>query len=97
MKKSKLKIVGKLPSFIEIANDLWGENADIDSDGNSKHPSSTDWNELTLILRSDVTQRIDINPDKNQKDQLILESSNSDLHKKVITFLTNYGAVTELQ
>ena len=68
-----------------------GKDADIDSDGNSDHPSSTDWNELTLVLRSDESQRVDIDPTGD--NHLSISSENSEILRKVVSFLCNYGTI----
>mgnify|MGYP000382978122 CR=1 FL=1 len=62
---------GPRPEYYAIAEHLWGKGIDIDSDGNSKTPDSKEWTELTLINRSDDSQRIDIDP--AQESPLVLE------------------------
>ena len=90
--KTKIELVGSLPPYYKIAYSLWGQDADFDSDGNSYEPESTSWTELTLILRSDENQRIDIDP-VEEKDSLILKTTSSELEEKVIQFLQNHGAI----
>lgn len=92
MIKQKLEVIDKMPPFYKIADALWGVGANIDSDGNSVAPDSTDWTELTLILRSDETQRIDIDPIEESND-LMLRSESSDLLHKALSYLKNYGAI----
>lgn len=92
MIKQKLKVINKLPPYYKIADALWGADANIDSDGDSVTPDSTAWTELTLILRSDETQRIDIDPIEESKD-LMLKSGSSDLLHKTLSYLKNYGSI----
>jgi hypothetical protein len=70
---------------------LWGKGVDIDSDGNSQYPESTNWNELTLILRSDISQRVDIDPIEDGK--LKIKSEDHDLLVKVSSYLRDCEAV----
>ena len=53
---------GPRPFFGDVAEHLWGPGRDIDSDGNADDPLSDRWTELTLILRPDYEQRVDIDP-----------------------------------
>ncbi|KQU08366.1 hypothetical protein ASG68_22510 [Rhizobium sp. Leaf453] len=62
MCKFILSSVGQRPPYYEVAEHLWGVGCNIDSDGNSSTPDATDWTELTLSLRPDNSQRVDIDP-----------------------------------
>ena len=94
MHSQKLKRIGKsLPPYYEIAVFLWGVEADIDSDGNSENPDSLDWTELTLILRSNPEQRIEIDPDPNEDDLLIVKSEVEELVLNTIDFLKSRNVV----
>ena len=59
------------PKYSLVAEHLWGNSIDIDSDGDSKTPNDKNWTELTLINRSSPSQRIDIDP--VHKNPLILK------------------------
>ena len=87
-----MEVIGALPPYYEIAYSLWGKAADFDSDGNSYDPESRTWTELSLILRSDKNQRIDIDPTADQ-NRLELKTTSIELKEKVIEFLQNYGAI----
>ena len=50
------------PKYYLVAEHLWGNTNEIDSDGDSKTPDDKNWTELTLINRSNQNQRIDIDP-----------------------------------
>ncbi|HRH76894.1 MAG TPA: hypothetical protein PK129_06050 [Cellvibrionaceae bacterium] len=91
MPERNIELIGEMPPYYEIADFLWGSDADIDSDGNSENPVSTTWNELTLILRSDLSQRVDIDPAEN--GYLKVCSENEDLLTRVIIYLSDYGAI----
>ena len=89
----KLEVVKPLLPYYEISNHLWGETADIDSDGNSLTPDSNDWNELTLILRADESQRIDIDPIDELDNGLLICSTDKYLLNKTVLFLQKLGTV----
>ena len=91
MIETKIEVIGKMPPFYQIAETLWGKGVDVDSDGNSNTPQSTDWNELTLILRSDTDQRIDIDPLDNNENYLLLRASNKELSTKTMAYLKECG------
>lgn len=93
MVENKVKLVGLLPPFGQIADILWGKNAAIDSDGNSRTAKSNDWNELTLILRKDRNQRLDIDPDSQDKRYLLIRSEKNVLVSKTINFLRQYRSI----
>lgn len=88
-----LEINGELPPYYLIAEELWGKDCNFDSDGNSDHPDSVEWNELTLILRSDETQRIDIDPIGDDSRKLMLRSEIPALLDSVQEILKDYGAI----
>ena len=87
----KVEVINEMPPYFKLAEFLWGKNVDIDSDGNSDNPDSTDWNELTLILRKDESQRLDIDPvDQNY---ISIRSDRSELVEKTIFFLRKSGSI----
>ena len=90
--KIKIDLISALPPYYEIAYSLWGKDANFDSDGNSYDPESTSWTELTLILRSDKNQRIDIDPIEGE-DSLMLKTTSKELEGKVIQFLQKHGTI----
>ena len=87
----KVELVGKMPPYYDIAEFLWGKSVDIDSDGNSEHSRSVDWNELTIILRSDESQRVDIDPAED--GFLYIGSEDKKLLARVVSYLQIYGAI----
>lgn len=87
MIKRNLKVIGPMPKYYAIAEHLWGVDADIDSDGNSYNSESSDWTELTLILRDDETQRVDIDPHEQLHNTLVLSTTNKALEVSVVAFL----------
>jgi hypothetical protein len=90
--ETEIELVGDLPAYYKIAHALWGESSDFDSDGNSFDPESKSWNELTLILRSDQNQRIDIDPIEG-KNKLLLKTTSIHLKEVVINYLRGYGSI----
>lgn len=90
--ETEIELVGELPAYYKIAQALWGKAADFDSDGNSSNPESISWNELTLILRSDESQRIEIDPIKG-KNKLLLKTTSKVLKEGVINYLRGYGSI----
>ncbi len=60
---------GPRPPYSKVADHLWGSGCNFDSDGNSDHPETTDWTELTVTLRAPPWQqgvgtdeRVDVDP-----------------------------------
>ncbi len=88
-----MEVIGAMPPYYHIAEHIWGKGVDIDSDGNSKMPLSTDWSELTLVLRKDTAQRIDIDPIEGKEKYLKLEAANEELANSVYLFLKQCGSV----
>lgn len=62
--------LGPRPPFWQVAFELWGDR-DFDSDGDALTPDDDAWMCLTLRLRPDGTERIDIDP--VSLDPLVLE------------------------
>lgn len=91
MSEFKVELVGKMPPYYDIAEFLWGKGVDIDSDGNSEHPNSVVWNELTLILRSDDSQRVDIDPAED--GYINIGSEDKKLLDSVVSYLQSYGTI----
>ncbi|QPB83498.1 hypothetical protein CWC22_011065 [Pseudoalteromonas rubra] len=93
MVEVEIEIIGPMPAYYKIADDIWGEDADIDSDGNSETAESTDWSELTIILRSDQDQRIDIDTIPGKEHFLLLCASSKELSESVMQFLRDQGSI----
>ena len=91
--ETKIEVIGEMPPCFDISNFLWGVDASIDSDGNSDSADSTNWNELTLVLRSDINQRIDIEPVEGLPKFLMLRATSKDLIQSVVSFLQHYGTI----
>jgi hypothetical protein len=80
---------GSRPPYYKIADHLWGEGANIDSDGNSESAEDTNWTELSICHRDDDSPYIHIDP--VSEDPLILEisSTSNELAKKTAEFLAS--------
>ena len=89
----EIEIIGPMPAYYKIADHIWGVDADIDSDGNSETAESTDWNELTIILRSDREQRIDIETISSKENSLLLCASSKELSESAMRFLREHGSI----
>ena len=85
--------IGAFPPFFKISDFLWGSEANIDSDGDSVPINSINWTELTLQLRSELEERIDIDPLEGSTGFFKLRATNEELAKKTISFLREYGAI----
>ena len=88
------KVVGAMPPYYEVAYALWGEGVDFDSDGDSSTPEATDWRELTVILRADVGQRVDIDPTDRDQDIVKIVATSSQLLEQTCEFLKAAGALS---
>lgn len=91
--KANIEIVDDLPPFYKIAEFLWGKNANVDSDGNSETPEDRRWSELTLILREDESQRIDIDPIADDPKKLVVRANSNELLLLVVDFLNQCGSI----
>ena len=78
---------GLRPPFFQVAEHLWGVGCNIDSDGNSDTPDDRQWTELTVILRSDPVQRVNINPISNDPLILSVRSSHQSLCQMAAEFI----------
>lgn len=96
MNKVLAKVIGPMPPFYRIADALWGEGADIDSDGDSDTPESTDWRELTLILRPSDELRIDIDPVREDRDLVEITSESPELLSQTLAYLEECGSVARI-
>lgn len=78
---------GPRPPYPEVAEALWGDR-DFDSDGDSSSPDAADWTELTLSLRPDCAERIDIDPlPRTSRLVLCIKSEREHLAKRAANFL----------
>src|SRR4051812_44558527 len=87
MQKLYLINPGPRPPYHEVAQRLWGDR-DFDSDGDSTSPDATDWTELTLSLRPECVERIDIDPVSYPGSLVLcLKSESEDLVRRTADFL----------
>lgn len=78
---------GPRPPYQEVGQQLWGDG-DFDSDGDSSAPGATDWTELTISLRPECVERIDIDPVSTPGRLVLCVSSESeDLVRRTGEFL----------
>jgi hypothetical protein len=87
---------GPRPPYHALAEHLWGAGCNVDSDGDSDTPDSSDWTELTLILRSGLEDgpRIDVDPVEGPSLTLAITSDDEALAARVAEFLIEQAGGT---
>jgi hypothetical protein len=80
---------GPRPPFYSVAEYLWGAGCNVDSDGDSDPADSSDWTELTLILRTDPGEgpRVDVDPLDGPALVLWIRSEDERLAERTAAFL----------
>lgn len=79
---------GERPLSISVARHLWGNDCDFDSDGNDDEAPVGGWTELTVALRPECEERVDVDPiDGKEPLVLAIRSESADLAKKAALFL----------
>lgn len=79
------------PPYGWVADKLWGSEANVDSDGNSRTPDDTQWTELSLILRDDGDEaEIHIDPVVASPLILKIRSPNAGLAEQTAQFLSEH-------
>lgn len=77
------------PAYYLVAEYLWGANADIDSDGDSRWPGDEEWTELSLILRnSSDSAQVHIDPVSTDPLILQIRSPDAGLTERVANYLS---------
>ena len=80
---------GERPPFGRVADELWGLQANIDSDGNSRTPDDTQWTELSLMLRDGSNETcIHIDPVATLPLVLQIRSFDAGLAERAARFLS---------
>ena len=82
-------VSGPRPPYFQVAEHLWGIDCNIDSDGNSVTPEDRQWTELTVCLRSNPEQRVDIDPLSYDPLILVVRSSDQTLCRQTAEFITS--------
>lgn len=87
---------GPRPPFYSLAEHLWGAGCDIDSDGDSEPPDSSDWTELTLILRTGQEEepRVDVDPLDDPSLVLWIRSDDEQLARRAAEYLHEHSGGT---
>jgi len=79
---------GPRPFSGDVAEHLWGPGCNIDSDGNDDQAPLDGWTELTVALRPECEQRVDIDPlDGREPLVLVIRSEHEELARKAALFL----------
>jgi len=89
----RMRVVAPMPPYYRIAFAVWGEGADFDSDGDSSDPDSTKWRELTISLRPDYRERLDIDPQEHDEDLLVMKATSHELLVSAYNFLLSQNSV----
>lgn len=92
----RVRVIGPMPPYPDVAETLWGKGIDFDSDGDSSWAGDPNWRELTVIRRPDYDERVDIDPPGADRDLLSIESTSAELVDRVVAFLTDRGAIEPL-
>lgn len=79
---------GDRPPYGWVSDHLWGSEANVDSDGNSRTPDDTQWTELSLILRGAGEAEVHIDPITSSPLILQIRSPDGSLAQRVATFLS---------
>lgn len=92
MHKLYLMDPGPRPFWGDVAYHLWGKDCDFDSDCNDDHPPPDGWTELTITLRPEYDQRVDIDTlDEAHPLVLVIQSEDEHLSQKAALFLQSYA------
>lgn len=83
----RVQVNGPRPSFVEVAEHLWGPGVDFDSDGDSTSPDDRRWKELTVELRTSPSERVDIDPVSETPLILKVVASSHSLAQRAAEFL----------
>jgi len=83
-----LSAPGERPCSQSVAYHLWGSGCDFDSDGNDDQPPPGGWTELTVALRPDCEERVDVDPlDDILLLVLVIRSESEDLARRAALFI----------
>lgn len=82
-----------MPPFHQVAEAIWGPGIDFDSDGDASSPSDTNWRELTVTLRPDYEQRLNIDPSGGDRDTVVFRATSQEVLERALRFLESVGAL----
>jgi hypothetical protein len=92
MEKYYLIAPGERPYFPSLAYHLWGKGCDFDSDGNDDEPIEGGWTELTIALRPECKERVDIDPlDDREPLVFVIKSDDDGLARRAAAYLQSYS------
>ncbi len=87
---------GPRPPYYKVADYLWGEGANIDSDGNSTNPEDTNWTEISICFRNKETPYVHVDPITENPLILEVRSNSYELAKKAAEFIAkSTGGILE--
>ncbi|TBO27462.1 hypothetical protein EYS42_16810 [Aquabacterium lacunae] len=82
---------GPRPAYYKVAEHLWGTGCDFDSDGDSAQPDDPSWTELTVTLRGQSSERVDIDPVSLQPLVLKVRAAHVALCRRAAAFVASYA------
>ena len=83
----RVKPAGPRPDYRLVATFLWSDMHNVDSDGDSYNPASTEWTELYLANREVLSEVVDVHPLQANPLILAVESESEPLAARVAYFL----------
>lgn len=84
---------GPRPRFGLVAEFLW-PGRDVDTDGDSDCPTSSSWTELTIALRPNCAERVDVDPVSQSPLVLKVSATSNELASRAATFLQEQSGGT---
>ncbi|MCJ8309931.1 MAG: hypothetical protein MJH08_12795 [Hyphomicrobiales bacterium] len=100
-----VKVTGKMPIVLELAEHLWGKECNFDSDGDANSPDDVHWRRLYLCRRvrnqetgfseSDENTRLEIFVASDDAVLLRIVSNNEGLLNQTLCYLVDRGSVEE--
>ncbi len=79
------------PPYGWVADNLWGSETNVDSDGNSCTPDDTQWTELSLMLRACADgAQVHIDPVATAPLVLQIRSPDASLAERTARFLSEH-------
>jgi len=94
---AKAKVVGSMPPYWEVAEAIWCKGVDFDSDGDSFPAESTSWRELTVSLRPEQNQRLDVDPISEDRDIVRIVGTEDWILNAACEFLVGQGSLEIIQ
>lgn len=97
MKTYFVRVGGNRPQFGLVVTFLWGDDEDVDTEGDSVEPESQDWTELYVARRGGAREVVDVSVSQSEPLTLRVDSEWPEIAARVAFFLATAtkGAVAE--